>query len=339
MGNEIPGHDVLFPLFAAESGSSGSARARFQRLITDMVGIRVPTASEVAGSGGYDWGIDTYVGRLDETVAVWQSKYFADWKGETQRGQVRDSFNEIVKKASHHGFKISSWTLCVPCVLPPEEQLWFDKWRTGKKRQYKFPIELWNGIELRRQLSQPDMRDVFTSYFPTLTGAGTAQSYPVPDLQNPEALEDALFVRQLKEAGYVETDAAKGLFFAAEAMARDVAARAQSREVDALSALHLDAHGLWEDRFNEFHTQADEHGRIPGLIKNVMSAAAEMQNPPDLLLHAAHRKGLLHRLVEASKAGWTIQWKTVAQEHTGDSATTLLQQHGEFQQGEFGGTS
>jgi hypothetical protein len=50
----------------------------------------------------------------------------------------------------------------------------------------------------------------------------------------------ALFVRQLEEAGHTETDAARGMFFAAEALARDLAARGNQAGVAALEELHLE---------------------------------------------------------------------------------------------------
>jgi len=124
----LPEPKVLFGRLQYDARTEAGGRGVFQMLVTDLVTVRCPTANEVAGPGGGDWGIDTYVGRLDGTVVVWQSKFFLDWKGEDQRGQVRDSFNRVMAKASQEGFRVDAWTLCVPCVLPPAEQKWFDTW-------------------------------------------------------------------------------------------------------------------------------------------------------------------------------------------------------------------
>ncbi|NGY66486.1 hypothetical protein G7043_47160 [Lentzea sp. NEAU-D13] len=99
----LPQPAVLFALFQAEAGTVAGAREAFQMLITDLVGVRYPAANEVAGPGGGDWGIDTYVGRLDDSVVVWQSKFFPTWAGNDQQQQVRDSFKQLMTKAKSEG--------------------------------------------------------------------------------------------------------------------------------------------------------------------------------------------------------------------------------------------
>ena len=117
----VPLPVVLFGRLQFEAGTEAGAREAFQSLVTELVAVQYPTANEVAGPGGRDWGIDTYVGRLDESVVVWQSKFFLAWTGENQRKQVRESFKQVREKANEEGFHLDAWTLCVPCVLEPGE--------------------------------------------------------------------------------------------------------------------------------------------------------------------------------------------------------------------------
>lgn len=314
---------VLFGRFLYDQGSEAAARIAFQTLVTELVAVRYPMANEVAGPGGSDWGIDTYVGQLDDSIAVWQSKFFLDWKGEDQRGQVRKSFNELLKKATEEGFQVDAWMLCVPCVLPPQEQQWFDSWAARMKTKYKTTrIELWNGIELRRKLLQHDAATVRNEYFPEITGQQSSE--PVATAADLHNMATALFVRQLEEAGYVETDAARGLFFAAEALARDLAARGNPVGVAALQELHLDIQSLWEVRFNSALPLADINGRMAGLIDRVLKDAADCTDPEGLRLRPAHRRGVVHRLVENVQAGWVRHWRTVAESHEGVAATDVV---------------
>jgi len=293
-------------------------------LVTDLIAVRHPTANEVAGPGGSDWGIDTYVGRLDESVVVWQSKFFLTWTGEAQRGQVRKSFNELMAKAASESFQVSAWTLCVPCVLPPSEQQWFDTWSARMRRERKLArIGLWSGIQLRRQLMQQDARAVLREYFPQLSGV-TSSVEPVATATDLAGLETALFVRQLEEAGYIETDAARGLFFAAEALARDLTSQGNLSGIAALQELHLEIHHLWEQRFNASLPLADGAGRMARLIEHVVLAAAASSDPDGLSLRPAHRSGIVHRLVENSKAGWVKHWRDIAAGHEGVSATDVV---------------
>jgi hypothetical protein len=291
-------------------------------LVTDLVAVRHATANEVAGPGGGDWGIDTYVGRLDDSVVVWQSKFFLDWKGEDQRGQVRGSFNDLMGKAADEGFHVDAWTLCVPCILPPTEQKWFDTWKAKSVRTHKVKIDLWNGVRLRRYLMQDDAEQVRRTYFTSASEQRGAE--PVALASDLGAMDNALFVRQLQEAGHLETDAARGMFFAVEALARDLAARGNYAGVAALAELHLEVQGLWEERFNAGLPRSDERGRIAGLVNQVLQDAAQCPDPEGLKLRPAHRRGVAHRLVENARAGWVRHWREIAGGHVGPSAADAV---------------
>lgn len=319
----IPEPEVLFNGFLYRAGSFASARTRFQMLVTDLVGVQHPTANEVAGPGGSDWGIDTYVGRLDDSVVVWQSKFFFPWKGEDQQKQVRESFKEVTAKAKAEGFRLEAWTLCVPCILPPLEQKWFDGWAARTRRAHDgMRIEMWNGVELRKRLGQPDASHVYQSYFGDLSPAPA--EFQVRHADDLSRLKEALFVRQLEVAGQVETDAARGLFFAAEALVRDVAASGAPSNVEALRELHLELQSLWESHFNDRVPDADDDGKIRGLLRAVLDDAARLDDVEGLRLRPAHRRGIVHRLVEDVRAGWVRHWRDIAESHQGRSARELI---------------
>jgi hypothetical protein len=295
-------------------------------MVTDLIAVRHPTANEVAGPGGSDWGIDTYVGQLDDSVVVWQSKFFLEWKGEDQRGQVRSSFHELVTKATDKGFRVDAWTLVVPSVLPPAEQQWFDNWASRMRQKHGISrITIWNGVELRRQLMQEDALTVREEYFPDFHIVASPE--PVEIADNLRDLKTALFVRQLEEAGYLETDAARGLFFAAEALAKDLAARGNAIGVAALQELHLEIQNIWEQRFNSHLPYADAKGRMAGLVERVSQDAASCGDPDGLRLRPTHRRGIVHRLVENAKAGWVVQWRDIAASHEGVSGEDVVTAH------------
>lgn len=318
----VPEASVLFDRFLFAARSVGGARVMFQSLITDLVMLRHPGASEVAGPGGGDWGIDTYVGMLDDTVVVWQSKFFTSWNGEDQRKQVRDSFKQLMEKAQSENFVVDAWTLCVPCVLAPGEQQWFDRWAAKARREHGVAVTMWNGVKLRRLLMQADAVDVYKAYF---TGEETqVPVQPLRTLQDVSTLNDALFVRQLEEAGHIETDAARGLFFAAEALARDLAAAGNADGIAALEELHLEVQSLWEEQFNTRVSGADSAGRMQDLVAEVLRGAAKCADPAGLRVRSAHRKGIAHRLVEDMRAGWVRHWRDIAAAHRGRPARESL---------------
>lgn len=313
---------MLFHTLEVHAGTVEGARPLFQLMVLDLVGVRHPTANTVAGPGGGDWGIDTYVGQLDQAVAVWQSKYFTTWKGEDQRGQVRASFNEVVKKSAEQGFAIDAWTLCVPNVLPPDEQQWWDGWVKRMQRKHGIRMALWNGHELRRQLMQPDAAHVLAKLLPDLATQLTPEAVAVAASLDP--LSGALFVTQLREAGHVETDAARGLFFAAEALVRDVASRGNSTMTNALHDLHNQVRAEWEMIFNRHSGSAGEDGRMPDLVEAVLRAARNCDDTGGLNLRPSHRMGIAHRLVEDGRAGWVTHWREIAAAHSGAPAGELV---------------
>ncbi len=320
--SELPAPQALFSRFLYDAGSEAAARVRFQALITDLVRVSHGAATEVAGAGGQDWGIDTYVGRLDDSIVVWQSKFFLTWTGEDQKGQVRESFKHLIAKATAEGFAVSAWTLCVPCLLPPGEQKWFDGWAARQKRDHGVAITLWNGISVRSQLMRPDAVHVRDQYFGK-HNATTPNPEPVHQSTDLAEYDDALFVRQLLEAGHVETDAARGLFFAAEALARDLASRGDHAGVLAFEELHLEILTIWESMFNSAVAHADGNGRIAGLVDGVLSKAAGCPDPSGLALRPSHRRGVAHRLVEDARAGWVRHWREVAASHRGTVTSTI----------------
>lgn len=321
---ELAAPDVLFRRFLEDSKNYGGARQRFQLLVTDLVSVKMPSASEVSLPSGSDWGIDTFVGSLDKRIAVWQSKFFLDW-GESQRAQIRGSFNEVMKKAREENFEVGAWTLCVPSILPPAEQKWFDTWAAGKRRKHPgIVIELNNGNLLRRELMQPDAKWVRNQYFPV--DYQLSVDLPVKTTRELGLLDSALFVRQLQEAGHDETEAARGFFFAAEAMARTVEARAVASEVNALDEIELEIHGEWESAFNCEKDNADPGGRMRGFVESVTTAVSRFPATPGLPLRPAHRRGMAHRLVEQMRAGWVLQWRDIASEHSGPAASELVEE-------------
>jgi hypothetical protein len=310
--------NVLFQRFLSDAGSHEAARVHFQTMITDLVAVEHPTADEVEGPGGTDWGIDTYVGSLSGTTAVWQSKFFLDWrakepgKSQVQQNQVRTSFNELMEQAAKHGIKLDSWTLCIPCVLPPEEVRWFEGFAKRNSKKHGVTITMLNAVRLRRMLQRPEAEALRNLYF---SAQPAKFAEPVEPLHDPSAYDAALFVRQLQEAGQSETDAARGFFFAAEALARDIADRAQPDLTRALQELDLELHGVWSDHYNSKAPLASYEGRMTDLVKDVMRDAAQCVDPPGLALRPAHRRGMVHRIVEDARAGWVTHWREVASNH------------------------
>lgn len=315
--------ELLFARFTQDALTVSGARAQFELFVLDLVKMEHPTANTVKGKGGRDWGIDTLVGSLSGgRLAIWQCKYVPAWEDDSPRGQVRTSFKSAIDHAAEHRYTIATWTLCVPCALAPAEQRWFDGWASRQKRETGIEIAISNGYELRHKLLFEDNKPVRAEYFPETLPPGEAvalleQVHDIDETADLAQFDGALFVRQLHEAGEAETDSARGLFFATDALVRDYEAKADASALAALRELHVDAHRIWEARFNAEASDAAGDGRIPGLHGRVMNDVEGRPDPVGMRvrLRGAHRMGAVHRLVEDEKAGWVAHWRDVVVAH------------------------
>lgn len=313
--------------FAAHQvrGGPHGAREDFERMVAQLVRAVRPGARMIAANPG-DWGIDVLVGDLAGSVVVWQSKFFMPEVSKDHQGQIRESFESAMKHATDHAFTITQWVLCVPSSMDGPTAKWWDGWKKRKSREYSVIIELWDETELSGLLISPDAASVRRHFYEPMTlNPATAAAATIIELGTEESarLDTALFVRQLREAGHVEVDGSKRQFFNAELMAREVADKGVASEVAALS--HADAlvHSLWEEHFNEAcRRQGDP--RLPGLHKTVMGdiRAQHATVGAGLAAGSIHTSGLMHRVVDARRAGWIREWRSVAGDHKPSDSTS-----------------
>lgn len=321
----FPDPSKLFSRFTDDAGTDAAARANFELLVTDLVIVRHPDATTVEGAGGRDWGIDTVVGELaGGQVRLWQSKFIKEWKDDTPRSQVYSSYNSAKKQAGKNGYTLKTWTLVVPCVLSPSELQWFGEWNKKRLTADGIAIDIWDGTKLRHLLQQTEAEGIarrnFSHLFPQPPEPPKPKKAVLKALGDPASYNGALFVRQLREAGRIETDTASAQFFATDALLRDYANKGEADALNAMHELELDVRDTWEARFNNQLPLADETGKIPDLIDHVLNCAGTSPDPDGITLTTAHKKGAAHRIVETKHAGWVAHWRDIAEAHAEPTA-------------------
>lgn len=320
---------VDFRKLQQDAGSEAGGRDRFERFLHALVGVEHPTASVIRADPG-DWGIDVIVGDMTDVVAIWQAKYFLDGLGNSQQKQVRESFDSVTKYAAQEGHRIESWTLCVACDLSASERQWWDgKVKAWKKAHPDMHIELWEAGKLRVRLASPEAKDVWSEYFgpskdlleaASLPGAAPDPLPLAPRDQTP-AYDEALFVRQMQVAGISELDAQRYAYFNAEMLVRDVNDRAVPAELAAVAEVDATLHGSWEIAMANPATApnaSDYEESARRLFVAVMEKADATSPPAKLPLRTPHTRGMVHRIVEDSRAGWVHDWRDVARQHSED---------------------
>ncbi|MFF2275586.1 hypothetical protein [Agromyces sp. NPDC058126] len=321
---------IEFAFLIHRFGGEPGARDAFEHLIADVVGIVHPDVQEVQANPG-DWGIDAFVGELTtgSEVRVWQAKYFIHGFGKTQQGDVRESYASALRAAAKHGYVLKSWTLCLPIELDGPNLSWWQRWARRTEAADGVGIELWTAGTLRRRLMDDEATKVrlyyFSPVFPIPGEAGDANppaTRPLQHLPDLDEYQDALFARQMDEAGLPETYAAREAFFNAEILSREVDDKGIQTEVDSLRGWRIRVHATWSQIFNDACQSSGE--RVPpGVFRQVMEAIEVNHKPEADALRASvlHGAGLMHQSVDNARAGWVRDWRRVADEYARASAS------------------
>ncbi|MFJ2671607.1 serine/threonine protein kinase [Streptomyces sp. NPDC087525] len=311
---------IHFGVHEVRTGSADGARADFEQMLAQLASATNPNVRMIAVNPG-DWGIDAFAGDLGGSITVWQSKYFMPKTTTSQSQQIRDSLKNALKAAADNGHTITLWILCIPSSMDGPAAKWWDGWKKRKEKEHGLVIELWDETTLVKKLQSPEGDLVRRAYYEVFTApAAPAQGQMrlVLDMEEDKAaaLDSALFVRQMTEAGHVELDSAKGQFFNADLVAREVAHKGVPTEVAALRSADATLHGVWEMQFNECSTE----GTLPALHGRVWREvrAEHDQLPKVLRLEVTHSWGLVHRLVDNRRAGWVTHWRQIASGHADD---------------------
>ncbi|MET8714827.1 MULTISPECIES: serine/threonine protein kinase [Streptomyces] len=303
------------------TGSPDGARADFEEMLAQLAGATNPNVRMIAANPG-DWGIDAFAGDLGGAITVWQSKYFMPQTTTSQSDQIRDSLKNALKAAAANGHTITLWILCIPSSMDGPAANWWDGWKKRQEKAHGLVIELWDKTTLVKKLQSPEGDHVRRAYYEPFTApapaAAQGQMRLVLDVEEDKAtaLDSALFVRQMTEAGHVELDSAKRQFFNADLVAREVAHKGVPSEVAALSSTDASLHGIWEMQFNECSSE----GTLPALHGRVWREVRSEHDklPKALRLEVTHSWGLVHRLVDNRRAGWVTHWRQIASGHADD---------------------
>ena len=96
-----------------------------------------------------DGGIDIFIGELGvEPITVIQCKFFLESFDDSQKSQIRDSFNTAISSTK---YELKEWILCIPRVIDIDENSWWFKWKHKKIKEYTKDtnfIKIVNGNEL-----------------------------------------------------------------------------------------------------------------------------------------------------------------------------------------------
>lgn len=311
---------IDFRVHLIRAGNDDGARTDFHRMLSALVGAKHPTATDMRADPG-DWGIDVYVGSLIDRVSIWQSKYFYKEIGDSQKAQIRESFSSAMNNAKENGYQVEAWTLCVACELSPKERQWWDtKVRAWQKEYPSLSLDLWDAPRLRRLLLAPEAVHVVDEFYPESAPNLTdpvGSPLRISSSESP-TYEGALFVKQLQVAGVQELDAQRKAFFNADLLVRDVESRAVPDQVAAVNEIDVSLQAQWEDAVADPATAptSDKYYETAKRLYAVtMRKTQDFKAPRELPVRPLHVRGMMHRIVNDSRAGWVHDWRNIAANH------------------------
>jgi hypothetical protein len=171
-------------------GSIPGQREIFEEICRKVVRVEHPGAWSPREYQGDD-GIDILVGDLQTGVDIYQVKFFRDVVGDSQRAQIRESYDRILEV----GAPVKSWTLMLPLELSYKEMRWFEGWK--KKTEHN--IKLVSGFQLEEKLRRPEYHEALRVLSSALSMVGLQIIWferPAPILKVVFGIAD-LFVLQL----------------------------------------------------------------------------------------------------------------------------------------------
>jgi len=126
--------------YLVEMYGTAGAREKFENIIASALNrLFLNEAHQVAVSRG-DGGIDVFRKSLNEPI-IYQCKFFLENIGDSQRQQIRESFNVAVNNYPN----LEEWVLCVPKILSESEHQWFSNF---KEKNKSFKINLYDKTAL-----------------------------------------------------------------------------------------------------------------------------------------------------------------------------------------------
>lgn len=297
--------------------TDAGARDIFEKICTQWLQYRFGTdAHRIRVSQG-DGGIDVLVGDFSQPIDVYQCKYFIDGVGDSQKKQIRESY-ERAKNASD--YRLKNWYLCVPCELSIKEFSWWSDWKSKKENFDHIPISLCEGSYLIGELKKVDLyNDIFDekerklleeiqAYLIEIKSRIFEEIIALPT-ENEESLYDGMiFVKKLECANIREISGCKADYFNAEFALQSIQSKGNEDEIRAYNQLKIKIFSFWQTQYRQCQDESDGNKLLTKTYERIEdSDTTALKSIAAINLLA--KKGILHQLAEECSVGWLKEYK------------------------------
>ena len=306
-----------------QHGDAG-AREIFEKICSQLFTALFGTdAHNIKVSQG-DEGIDILVGDFSAPSDVYQCKYFIDGIGDSQKKQIRDSFNRAINSTV---FKMKSWGLCLPCELTAKEFQWWSEWKNRMTKLHNVSIILLEGGYLIAQLKK---QDIYTTAFDDdiRTKLDMIQNYLISEKQkqldeivvllnemDTDQYEGMIFVRKLENANISEIDGCKRDFFNAELAEQAVKSQGDDEKIKLMGNLKGKTHSIWETQYRRYKNDTDGNDLLTRVYQRIEEMDSTTLDTPLVQFSMLAKKGVLHQWAEDCTIGWISDYITKLEQY------------------------
>lgn len=307
-----------------KNGDAG-ARDIFERICTEILHARFGEAAHKIRVSQGDGGIDILVGDFSSPIENYQCKYFIDGIGDSQKQQIRESFNRAMKS---NEYKMKKWILCVPCCLSVKEFSWWSTWSAQAKRTSGIDISLFDGIYLISQLKAYDMydkcfdddlRQSLQEVLDCLTNEKKRVKEEIILLlkESDDILyEGTMFVKKLEMANINLIESCKQDYFNAEYIESTIRSKGDSERIRALENLKMKVLSFWQTQYLKYQDDVDGNELLFRTYERIEDADTKSLDCPILPeVSLVAKKGMLHQWAEECSVGWLKNYKEKLEEY------------------------
>ncbi|GCD11310.1 ABC-three component system protein [Clostridium tagluense] len=296
--------------YLRDNHTDGGAREIFEKICIQLMQLKFNNAYPVAVSQGDD-GIDIFVGDFSDSIDVYQCKYFIDGIGDSQKSQIRESFNRAV---STDRYKLNNWFLCLPCVLTEKEHMWWWSWKKRMEDKYKKNIKIYDGSLLISELKE---YDIYNTLFDNDTIILLNQIlsclqdrkryyeeiiYETDDLSD-LGYDDCIFIKKLECAHIFEKEMCMKEFFNAEIAKSTIESKGNLKDLKVYRQLKSKIHSIWYPQYMQYADEIDGNILLAKTYERIEEFdTTTLHTIDDISLIA--KKGMLHQLSNECKVGW-----------------------------------
>jgi len=299
-------------------GDAG-AREVFEKICTQLMQARFENEAHNIQVCQGDEGIDILVGDFTHPIENYQCKYFVDGLGNSQKDQIRKSFQRAVEAAD---YSMKKWVLYVPCTLTAKEFKWWSVWSTEKQKIHEIDVCLYDGGYLISQLKQyelyslafdDDIRiklDAILNFIESEKARVSEEIIVFLEDIDEEDYDNMLFVKKLENAKVELIDGCKRDFFNAEFAEYIIKSKCDSERVRILNKLKRKVYTFWETQYRRYQDENDGNDLLTRTYERIEDAdttTLSCSPLPEVSLVA--KKGMLHQWAEECSIGWLKDYK------------------------------